>query len=73
MSTFDPASTEQTSGHEPDVGDESLSILASPSSDKKEIVSETAIEATEAVSETPSSSQVYDSDMAPELGNFSLY
>ena len=70
MPTFDPASTKQTSWQEPNVGDESLSSSASPSNDKKEIVSETATEATEAEAETPSSSQVYDSDMAPELCNF---
>ena len=73
MPTFDPASTEQTSWQEPDVGDESFSSSASTSNGKKEVVSVTATEATEAASENPSSSQVYDSDMAPELGNFSLY
>ena len=73
MSTFDPASTEQTSGQEPNVGDESLSILASPSSDKKEIVSETAIEATEAASELPPAPKSMIQTWLQNFVIFSLY
>ena len=45
----------------------SLSNSALTSNDKKEVVSVTATEATEAVSETPSSSQVHDSEMAENV------